>query len=125
MARAERPRRVFLSPTRRAIEALQQTVEHNHKLLHKILEGMEKMSKELDRIVSETAEIKGSIDSAIALLEKLAQLIRDNVGNPAALTKIADDLDASGNALAAAVVANDPDNPDPTPASDPEAGGNT
>lgn len=67
------------------------------------------MAGELDRIESEVSEISGASDSAIALLNKLAQLIRDNAADPARLTKIADDLDAKGTALAEAVTANDPD----------------
>lgn len=69
------------------------------------------MAGEIERVQTEVTEISGTVDSAVALLEKLAQLIRDNATNPAALNKIADDLDAKGNALAAAVVANDPDTP--------------
>lgn len=71
------------------------------------------MAGELARVQTEVTEISGSVDSAVALLQKLAQLIRDNASDPAALTKIADDLDAKGTQLAEAVVANDPDLPQP------------
>ena len=85
-----------------------QAQEFNTHLLRRILRKVGKMAGELERVQSEVTEISGTVDSAVALLEKLAQLIRDNVGDLAALNKIADDLDAKGNALAAAVVANDP-----------------
>ena len=66
------------------------------------------MANELERLTTEVSETNTAIDSAILLLEKLSQLIRDNAGDPAALAKLADDLDAKGQALAAAVVANTP-----------------
>lgn len=68
----------------------------------------ELMAGELDRIESEVTEISSAVDSAVSLLSQLAQLIRDNVGSPARLNKIADDLDTKGKALAEAVVANTP-----------------
>ena len=71
------------------------------------------MSEELDRITTEVTEIGGAVDSEVTLLERLSQLIRDNAGDPAALKKIADDLDAAGNKLADAIVANDPDASEP------------
>lgn len=92
-----------------------QAQEFNTHLLRRILRKVGKMAGELERVQTEVTEISGTVDSAVALLEKLAQLIRDNATNPAALNKIADDLDAKGNALAAAVVANDPDTPPPPP----------
>lgn len=69
---------------------------------------LNKMANELDRIESEVSEMGSAVDSATALLAKLAQLIRDNAGDPARLKKIADDLDSKGTALAEAVVANTP-----------------
>lgn len=90
--------------------------ERDHKLLLKFARKVNAMANELDRIESEVTDISGAVDSAVALLDKLAQLIRDNAGDPARLNKIADDIDAKGNALAAAVVANDPDAPtEPAP----------
>lgn len=49
----------------------------------------------------------------IALVTEIAQLIRDNAGNPAALQKIADDLDATAAETQAAIDANS--DVDPTP----------
>jgi predicted RNA-binding Zn ribbon-like protein len=79
-----------------------------HEIINRRIKSM---AGELDRVQTEVTEIGGAVDSAIALIEKIAQMIRDNATNPAALNKIADDLDAKGTALAAAVVANDPDTP--------------
>lgn len=102
--------------TKQLLQHLHELLHHSEHgqeaqsaLLHKLLRKVGKMANELERVQTEVTEISGTVDSAVALLEKLAQLIRDNSGNPAALNKIADDLDAKGNALAAAVIANDPD----------------
>lgn len=93
--------------TMHALEDLSSYVTHMHEHQLEVLERLEKMAGELDRIETEVTEMSGAVDSATALLEKLAQLIRDNAGDPARLKKIADDLDAKGGELAAAVVAND------------------
>lgn len=45
------------------------------------------------------------IDSAVVLLNQLAQLVRDNAADPVALAALADELDAKTAALAAAVAA--------------------
>jgi len=80
-----------------------------------LVQKVKQMSAELDRVAAEVAQNGEVIDSAVVLLDKLAQLIRDNAGNPAALNKLADDLDASGNKLAAAVAANTPAEEPPAP----------
>lgn len=74
---------------------------------------MEKIMLDVARLTSEVAEIKSAAQSAKALIESLAQALRDaiaNAGNPAelqtAINALADDLDASGTDLAAAVAAN-------------------
>lgn len=66
------------------------------------------MAGELARLQTEVAEMAGVVDSAIVLIQGLAQQIRDLAGQPAELTKLADDLDAKAGALAAAVEANTP-----------------
>jgi len=67
-----------------------------------------KMSVEMDRLEAEVTEIKTVSDSAIVLLKRLAQLIRDNASNPAKLTALANELDAKGNEVAAAITENTP-----------------
>jgi uncharacterized protein YoxC len=84
---------------------------HQHELMHKILERVIHMSAELDRLTAEVSETSTAVDSIIALVEGLAQQIRDNVSDPAALTKLADELDAKQQAIAAAVSANTPQQP--------------
>lgn len=63
---------------------------------------------DLTRLTAEVTETTTAIDSAIVLLGQLADLIRANATDPAALDALADQLDTEGNALAAAVVANTP-----------------
>jgi chromosome segregation ATPase len=67
-----------------------------------------RMSQELDAL---TAQVKANTDaeqSAIDLLGQLSTLIKNNVNDPAALTKLAGDLDASKAKLADAIVTNTP-----------------
>lgn len=65
-------------------------------------------STELQRLTDEVAQTTTVIDSAVALIGGLAQQIRDNATNPAALNALADSLDTKSNELAAAVTANTP-----------------
>ena len=67
-----------------------------------------KMSAELDRLTAEVTEMGAVVDSAVTLINGLAQQIRDLATDPAALNGLADELDAKANALAAAVAANTP-----------------
>ena len=67
-----------------------------------------KMSAELERLTTEVTEIGAVVDSAVALINGLAQQIRDLATDPAALNALADELDTKANALAAAVAANTP-----------------
>jgi len=83
-------------------------------LLTRIYLEVRKMAGEVARLGNEVEEAKGVMASAVALIEGLAQFIRDNAGDPVALKRYADDLDSSGNALAAAVAAN-PLPGEPTP----------
>ena len=69
---------------------------------------IEIMSAALDRVQAEVTEMSAAVDSAIVLIEGLAQRIRDLATDPVALNAFADELDAKSNALAAAVVANTP-----------------
>ena len=64
------------------------------------------MSPEGQRLIDEVTEATTVQASAAALITTLAQFIRDNKDDPAALAAKADELDASSNALQAAVEAN-------------------
>lgn len=72
------------------------------------------MANELARLTTEVAETKTVMQSAALLLAKLAQQIRDNAGNPAALKQLADDLDGQQTELVNAITEN-------TPAEEPPA----
>ena len=66
------------------------------------------MSAEFDRLSAEVAENTSVVASAKAMIAGLAQQIRDSKDDPAALGKLADQLDASSTDLASAVAANTP-----------------
>ena len=63
---------------------------------------------ELGTLTTEVSETVGTMQSAVVLINGLAQQIRDNVSDPAALLALANSLDSETNALAAAVAANAP-----------------
>lgn len=64
------------------------------------------MSPEGQKLIDEATEAIGVQASAAVLIGSLAQFIRDHADDPVALNAKADELDASTNALAAAVAAN-------------------
>lgn len=66
----------------------------------------EEMSAELDRLTTDVANLRTVEDSAITLLQGLAAQIRDNANDPAALTALADSLEADTADLSAAITAN-------------------
>jgi peptidoglycan hydrolase CwlO-like protein len=76
--------------------------------LDAIYEQGAKMAGELERLQTEVSEMSGVVDSAVVLIGGLAQQIRDLAQDPAALTAMADELDAKASRLAAAVAANTP-----------------
>jgi uncharacterized coiled-coil protein SlyX len=80
-----------------------------------ILKQGRHMSAELDRLTASVTKIKDQDDSIIALVNGLAQQIRDNANNPAALNALADSLDAEAQKVADAVSQNTTP-PPPTPA---------
>ncbi len=77
-------------------------------LLQPIIRELRKMSAELDRLTTEVTESRTAVDSVLALVAGLAQQIRDNATDPAALTALADQLDQQQADIAAAVTANTP-----------------
>lgn len=66
------------------------------------------MSAKTDEIIAAVAQNKDATDSAIALITRLVALVQANVGDPAALQKILDDVKADTTKLSDAVVANTP-----------------
>lgn len=96
-------------------------IQHHHyihlppevvSLVRDIKRTLKLMAANLDRITSEVEQMGDAADSAVALLQRLAQLLRESATDPAAIEALADDLDAKGSALAAAVVANTPADPE-------------
>jgi len=100
-------------------EDVMQTLGHMHRLLHIAIERIDHMSAATDRLTASVANLTTVSQSTITLLGQLSQLIRDNAGDPTALNKLADDIDADAAALSAAVTANTP------AATEPPAGGDT
>lgn len=92
-------------------DRIEQKLDHIILQLDVINERTSRMAGNLDRVESEVTEISGTVDSAIALLNQLAQLIRDSAGDAEKANALADQLDAKGNDLAAAIVANTPEQP--------------
>lgn len=66
------------------------------------------MAGELQRLQDSVTAEATVVQSAITLLSSLSDLIRQNASDPAALAKLADDVDAQKQALADAIVANTP-----------------
>lgn len=81
-----------------------------------LIRKVHKMSASLDRLTREVTESRTAVDSALTLIEGLAQEIRDNLGDDAALEALADDLDAQQADLASAVTSNTAQEQPPTPA---------
>lgn len=77
-------------------------------LVQAVLTQEKLMSAELDNLKTQVAANTSAEQSAVLLLGRLGDLIRSSVNDPAALTKLANDLDASKQQLAAAVTANTP-----------------
>ena len=64
------------------------------------------MSAAFDRLVVSVAAVNSKADSLITLVQGLAQLLRDNATDPAAVTALADQLDAQTAEIQAAIEAN-------------------
>lgn len=76
--------------------------------LRRIERKIDQTMANLDRITSEVRQTGDAVQGAITLLGDLAQRIRENATDEAALNDLADTLDQQGTALAEAVVANTP-----------------
>ncbi len=90
-------------------------------MLSNLTERLNPMALDRSRLSSEIAENNSAIQSAVTLINQIAQELRDAAGNQDAVNALADQLDAQSNALAAAVVANTPAEPAPAPEPTPEA----
>lgn len=120
MNERRRARKVYLT-SKRAHQETMEMLRHMHEHQLTILERMNQMAGEIDKILAAVTKIKGKVTSMAALLNKLAQLIRDSAGDPAKLNAIADDLEASSTEAQTAIDANDddPNTPPVDPPTDP------
>lgn len=66
------------------------------------------MTPELTRLTASVTALETQAESLIALVQGLAQLIRNNANDPAALIALADSADAEAAAIAKAVTDNTP-----------------
>jgi len=64
------------------------------------------MTVAFDRVIQEVTETRTKQASLIALVNGLAQLIRDNIGNEAGLNALADSMDQDQAEIQAAIDAN-------------------
>lgn len=69
----------------------------------------------LDRITESVRNVNTKADSLITLVHGMAEKIRELSTDPAALNALADELDAQSGELQAAIDANTPQEPTPTP----------
>jgi hypothetical protein len=69
------------------------------------------MAVDLTRLTAAVERDNTVNQSAVTLLNHLAQLLRDSADDPVAINALADQLDAQQQALADAVVANTPVQP--------------
>ena len=81
-------------------------LRHIEALLNRIIERLDTMQAEIDRLKASVTELQGTGASAIALLEGLSALIRDAADDPDEIRAVADSVDATKAALAAAIEAN-------------------
>ena len=89
-------------------ENLTQKLDKLTALVNVVIKKENAMSKELDNLTAEVTEVLDVQQSAILLLQGLSAQIQAIKTDPVALQALADSLDASSNALAAAIAANTP-----------------
>jgi len=75
-------------------------------LLARVIQMEAKEMADLTAISDKVTAIEGAADSAVALIVALAAEVRANATDPAALSALADRLDAESVKLGAAVAAN-------------------
>lgn len=78
------------------------------RLMTQLLDVERTQMADLSNLTREVSEIGDVVNSAIALLGQLADMIRNAGPDQAALDDLANSLDAKANELAAAVTANTP-----------------
>lgn len=84
-----------------ALASLQASLSNLHQRI-------KAMSAEIDRLTASVTLLTSVDDSLVTLVTNLAQTIRDNATDSAALNALADKLDAEKQKVADAVTANTP-----------------
>jgi hypothetical protein len=85
---------------------IQKQLNQIEQTLSFIMDSEEHMTAELDALTAEVNEVEGVMDSAVVLLQGLSDYIREHANDPAALTALADSLEAKEQALAQAIANN-------------------
>lgn len=88
------------------------TTRHYIRLL---IEGVQTMADDLARLTVDVTTQTGVIAAANQLLNNLAQQIRDNQNDPAALAALADQVEQNTSELSNSIIQNTPANDGPTP----------
>lgn len=77
-----------------------------HIHVHIDFEGLTDMALNLEALTAEVAENNDAVQSAVTLIQALADELRASGGDQAAIDDLANQLDAAGTSLAQAVVDN-------------------
>jgi chromosome segregation ATPase len=96
---------MFLSIHRR-LDTVSARITELHEAVNAIKKKEQKMSAQLDVLTAQVAENTEVEESAIALIEGIAAKLAAAQDDPAAVAALVDQLNASADALAAAVAAN-------------------
>lgn len=89
-------------------DKLDHIIRQNDLILASLNFMERQMSAELDAVKAAVQKNTDAENSAITLLQRLSQLITDNINDKPALQQLAADINAQADALAAAVTANTP-----------------
>lgn len=90
---------------------IEQKIDNLTALQRATLSEIFLMASNVDTVIAKVTELETVNDSAISLLQQLAQLIRDNVTDQNALLALANRIDTDKQKMADAVVANTPGGP--------------
>ncbi len=81
-------------------------------VLKRLEQKLETIVAHLDELTAKVSEVGTVMDSAIALIEGISAKLKEAGTDPVKLTALVADLDAKSDALAAAVLANTPAEPE-------------
>jgi ABC-type transporter Mla subunit MlaD len=101
------------------MSAADERIGRVERLILALIERGMQMSAQLEALQAEVARNASVIDSAMLLIDSLADQIAAVKNDPAALQELADNLKASSDKLAGAVAENTPAAPEPEPGPGP------